>query len=149
MLACICPSFPFVQLTRHILLHSLLNVQLLSQKYVFELNYQVFCYYSLTFVVCVFQFKYCYKVRWKGYGSDADTWQPVADLANVQDMIEDYKKERAMKQREKGKKVRLFTSLFYFGFCVKKIKKKKDKIVNFLEEVNSSHKQHYFLFPLE
>ncbi|CAL1546913.1 unnamed protein product, partial [Lymnaea stagnalis] len=48
-------------------------------------------------------FKLCYKVRWKGYGPEADTWQPLADLANVQDMIEDFKKEKADEAREKRK----------------------------------------------
>ncbi|KAH9525081.1 hypothetical protein Btru_000283 [Bulinus truncatus] len=48
-------------------------------------------------------FKLCYKVRWKGYGPEADTWQPLADLANVQDMIEEYKREKAVEAKHKRK----------------------------------------------
>uniref|UniRef100_A0A2C9M0Z7 Chromo domain-containing protein n=1 Tax=Biomphalaria glabrata TaxID=6526 RepID=A0A2C9M0Z7_BIOGL len=49
-------------------------------------------------------FKLCYKVRWKGYGPEADTWQPLADLANVQDMIEEFKKEKAVEAKKRKQK---------------------------------------------
>ncbi|CAG5114619.1 unnamed protein product, partial [Candidula unifasciata] len=49
-------------------------------------------------------FKVCYKVRWKGYGPESDTWQPIADLVNVQDMIDDYKKEKDNQRHDKFKK---------------------------------------------
>ncbi|GFS25139.1 M-phase phosphoprotein 8, partial [Elysia marginata] len=45
--------------------------------------------------------KVCYKVRWKGYGPEADTWQPKLDLYNVQDMVDEYKKQKAETARKK------------------------------------------------
>ncbi|GFO15334.1 M-phase phosphoprotein 8 [Plakobranchus ocellatus] len=49
--------------------------------------------------------KICYKVRWKGYGPEADTWQPTRDLSNVQDMVEEYRKEKAEKAKNKRKMI--------------------------------------------
>ncbi|XP_005098229.2 M-phase phosphoprotein 8 [Aplysia californica] len=48
--------------------------------------------------------KVCYKVRWKGYGPEADTWQPKADLVYVQDMIEEYRKEKSQQSKLKKRK---------------------------------------------
>ncbi|GAB2273366.1 MAD2L1-binding protein [Dionaea muscipula] len=31
-----------------------------------------------------------FKVRWKGYGSDKDTWEPIEGLSNCQELIQDF-----------------------------------------------------------
>lgn len=57
-------------------------------------------------------------MRWKGYGPEADTWQPIADLANVQDMIDDFKKEKALKLQQKVEKVSHIINEHWFDFHV-------------------------------
>merc|ERR1712154_90867 len=49
--------------------------------------------------------KICYKVRWKGYGPEEDTWQPKADLVYVEDLIDDYTKERNEQIRQRKRKI--------------------------------------------
>lgn len=55
-------------------------------------------------------------MRWKGYGPEADTWQPLADLANVQDMIDDFRKSKAEKKGKRKQPVCHFINcqLFFF-----------------------------------
>lgn len=36
--------------------------------------------------------KTLYLVKWEGYGSDQNTWEPVQNLSNVKDMIKRYNK---------------------------------------------------------
>src|SRR5690606_2159241 len=33
-----------------------------------------------------------YLVRWKGYGKNEDTWEPVGNLGNAKELIEDFHK---------------------------------------------------------
>merc|ERR1712045_694764 len=49
--------------------------------------------------------KVCYKVRWKGYGEEEDTWQPKADLIYVQDLIEEYTKTKNQQIKLKKRKI--------------------------------------------
>lgn len=51
-----------------------------------------------------------YKVRWKGYGPEDDTWEPKKNLESCQDMIEEYEKKQSelakkRAERRRAKKV--------------------------------------------
>ena len=48
-----------------------------------------------------------YKVRWKGYGPDEDTWEPIENLESCLDIVEEYNQrqaEQARKRAEERKK---------------------------------------------
>ena len=58
-----------------------------------------------------------YKVRWKGYGSEDDTWEPIENLTSCLDMIEDYdekQNEVAMKRAEERRLKMVSCSLMLF-----------------------------------
>ena len=50
-----------------------------------------------------FQGKVLYRVRWLGYDSSWDTWEPAENLDTCDDLIEKYIKERKEKQKKKNK----------------------------------------------
>ena len=55
----------------------------------------------------VFQGKTMYKVRWKGYGPEEDTWEPIENLESCLDIVEEYTNrlaEMARKRAEERKK---------------------------------------------
>lgn len=64
-----------------------------------------------------------YRVRWKGFGAEEDTWEPEENLFDCKNVLDQYwKKFKA----EKAKKARVGTGaeyLFIFG--------EAEKIVNF------------------
>ena len=45
-----------------------------------------------------------YKVRWEGYGPTDDTWEPVAHLSGVLDLVERY--DAALKERAEQSKAK-------------------------------------------
>ena len=44
-----------------------------------------------------------YKVKWEGYSDQESTWEPLENLVNVQNIIEDYEKTLSIKQNIKKK----------------------------------------------
>lgn len=54
-----------------------------------------------------------YKVRWKGYDSADDTWEPKENLDSCQDLIEEFDKKQSeiTKKRNDERKMRQVTVL--------------------------------------
>lgn len=52
-----------------------------------------------------------YKVRWKGYDSGDDTWEPKENLDSCQDLIEEFDKKQSeiTKKRNEERKMRQVT----------------------------------------
>ena len=40
--------------------------------------------------------KYQYLVKWKGYDSSENTWEPEQNLTNMEELLDDYKKRRKL-----------------------------------------------------
>ena len=55
----------------------------------------------------LFQGVVSYKVRWKGYGSEEDTWEPVDNLDSCQDLVDDFNKKREESMRQKAEERKL------------------------------------------
>nr|2DNT_A Chain A, Chromodomain protein, Y chromosome-like, isoform b [Homo sapiens] len=43
-----------------------------------------------------------YLVRWKGYDSEDDTWEPEQHLVNCEEYIHDFNRRHTEKQKESG-----------------------------------------------
>jgi hypothetical protein len=44
-----------------------------------------------------------YKVKWEGYSDQESTWEPLENLINVKNIIEEYEKSLSIKQNIKKK----------------------------------------------
>lgn len=57
-----------------------------------------------------------YKVRWKGYGPEDDTWEPKQNLESCQDMIEDYERQQSelAKRRAEQRRAKKVLNLITF-----------------------------------
>lgn len=50
------------------------------------------------------QGKTVYRVRWKGYGSDEDTWEPRDNLLTCEDMVEEFLEKHKEKKQKSHQK---------------------------------------------
>jgi hypothetical protein len=46
---------------------------------------------------------YQYLIRWKGYGSNNDTWEPASNLSNTEEILEEYKTTHSLDDPIKSK----------------------------------------------
>ena len=45
-----------------------------------------------------------YKVRWEGYGSEEDSWEPSENLLTCQELVERYWVQRKESYKKRGRK---------------------------------------------
>ncbi len=57
-----------------------------------------------------FNRSYRYLIRWKGCGSNDDTWEPASNLDNAEEILEEYKKTHGLHQGPQPKSKRTLLS---------------------------------------
>ncbi|XP_078619645.1 uncharacterized protein LOC144886779 [Branchiostoma floridae x Branchiostoma japonicum] len=51
--------------------------------------------------ITTYQGQTLYRVRWKGFGSSEDTWEPKENLLSCEDLVDDFVSQREAKRRVK------------------------------------------------
>jgi len=59
--------------------------------------------------------KFHYKVRWEGYGSEEDSWEPSDNLLTCQELVDRYWVERKEGYKKRGRKP---VSKRFYGYQV-------------------------------
>ena len=51
--------------------------------------------------------RYEYRVRWKGFGAESDTWEPIGNLKNASRLVEEYEKESIVRRNRFEERMKL------------------------------------------